>query len=274
MQSILLHPSIEDRYRHFFRGGGHLTWAHDEWKEFIEELLTYASQNDLHPSHYLTERALILDRSTSELVQLPACYLFKGQFVPSADHDGLFWKPSRGSVKIGEKMMRRYHYARHRNLKLKRLVSYLDHNKWCFVEYHYQEQPLSPIDFHSLHFFGTDFHSLLRSTRPVDTVIDDGMAPASREEMLHRMNLAATGQRLPESPALREMFESDPFSRPPEGMTFVSVQRDVVGDEQHTFQTFLNRLSEVDVNYDETPSTVIETSQVVILIYVTERSPS
>ncbi|PRP88986.1 hypothetical protein PROFUN_02264 [Planoprotostelium fungivorum] len=254
--------ATEDKYKQY-TNGGLLILDQSEWTELIEEVLTFVSaQPRIDPSLYRTRRALIREPDEDRVACLPICYLYRGQFTPSGEEDGYYWKPSRGPTKMGQNLLRRYFYARGSKLRLCRSVSYLvsDPN-WCLVEYRLCP-PGTKVDTHAFNGMDTNitalFHAvannLLRSSnpptpslptsslpistipvqslptptiinRPPATEVVEDFGPVSQKVMLYRMNLAASGQPVPESPVIRNMFEDDPFMKPPEGMTFVSVPR-------------------------------------------------
>lgn len=115
------------------------SFDHKEWNVMIEGLLNAVTGTEfLDPELYRTFRQVVIGEPRRcaylcdwwipsdqdlPLTRLPYCYLFKGKFSPSSDADGLFWKPSRSSMRIGKNLYRRYHYAVYMGTRLRRQVS-------------------------------------------------------------------------------------------------------------------------------------------------------
>jgi len=163
-----VHYTTAFKYRQFL-ASGKMVWDHKEWSEFQELLLDIISRRtDLDRSLYSVEIERVVGQrlDTKEncpLQGLPYCYLFKGNFLPSKDKDGIFWKPSRGTIKVGRSLCRRYHYAQYKGHKLRRQVSFLHpESEWAFIEYA-QGSTNSPIN--SDHIFvpeGQHFTNLIQ----------------------------------------------------------------------------------------------------------------
>lgn len=135
--------SLAGRYERFLQTG-EMMWHQREWNEFIEQVLTLATESEnLDEQLFQSYREVICGESVvnrgskvsnwhfpvkrredgqRSIAPVPFCYLYRGDFLPCADADGLFWKPSRGVVRVAGKLLRRQHYAEPKNVKLRREV--------------------------------------------------------------------------------------------------------------------------------------------------------
>ncbi|PRP86024.1 plastin-3 [Planoprotostelium fungivorum] len=129
-----MESSTSYKYSQYLQDGN-LEWDSREWIVFVEALLQKVEAAAPSEGTYSTTRVFLFDPESTN-VSLPCFYLFRGKFLPSANSDGLFWKPSRGVVKVGDNLLRRYHYATFNGLKLRRQLSFLDvDSQWTLVEY-------------------------------------------------------------------------------------------------------------------------------------------
>ncbi|PRP84920.1 hypothetical protein PROFUN_07574 [Planoprotostelium fungivorum] len=138
------------KYTYHVRENGDIEWNSREWNVFVEVLLRHVEKQPPPPDTFATTRLRIFHQdSTSNSTQRqltdgeevphgefrPVCYLFRGDFLPSGNADGLFWKPSRGTVHVGGALERRYHYGNFRGMRIRRQVSFLEGSDWALIEY-------------------------------------------------------------------------------------------------------------------------------------------
>ncbi|PRP79194.1 hypothetical protein PROFUN_13074 [Planoprotostelium fungivorum] len=197
-QVVYRNMPTSEKYRNFLLTGA-IQWDLKEWDEFVEELLTWI---EIHPppaNLYLTQHPLLFG--------LPFCFLFFGRYTPSSKADGLFWKPSRGSIRKGKRLLRRYHYAQYNGTKMRRQVSFLEGNKeWCFVEYSagpLEDKQLS--DIHAPPHYDLSSLVMVIARRMCDP---QNNASLVQEEVFQRMDVAAEGGTLPPIPQ-----DFDPFNQ-------------------------------------------------------------
>ncbi|PRP83438.1 hypothetical protein PROFUN_09211 [Planoprotostelium fungivorum] len=183
--------SLRERYRTFLTTGD-IRWDSREWNLFIRRLLSIVSAASAPPpiNVYRTIRLNVAAEETDdEVCAFPCCYLFRGQFTPSAKTDGYFWKPSRGVTNMG-KMLRRYAYSENGNIRLCRQVSYLEGSQWQFVEYRYKQNPVPDLIFSTVNPAGTQLHELVkmvaedylhRSTTP-HMIVTNGDGPKEDDD--------------------------------------------------------------------------------------------
>ncbi|PRP83634.1 hypothetical protein PROFUN_08360 [Planoprotostelium fungivorum] len=143
--------SLGDRYRIYLTSGD-IEWDNREWTVFVQRLLTLVAfpSGPIPETSYRSSRMKVFE-DDGTTIHFPCCYLYRGIFTPSANADGLYWKPSRGVVKMG-RMLRRYSYAERGPEKMRRQVSYLETcDTWQFIEYRTKQQQTSGTLFSSIH---------------------------------------------------------------------------------------------------------------------------
>ncbi|PRP82604.1 hypothetical protein PROFUN_04909 [Planoprotostelium fungivorum] len=233
--------STQEQYRSFLITG-HMRWESREWTEFTEHILRWVSTHTPPEDAYTTERPILFDKSSGRMPPLPTCFLYKGKYIPSSDTDGLFWKPSRGQVVVGDHLLRRYHYATLEDVKLRRQVSYLkDNSQYCMVEYSTGPTRL-PVCLSTLQTLPDRDLTSLIVTVARHLCDPQGCSAITQKEARERMYLATSGRKLPKIET-----EFDPFNQPPQMPTVaVRLNGQMYPDVMRTCSATLDVKKEVD----------------------------
>ncbi|PRP82039.1 putative dead box ATP-dependent RNA helicase [Planoprotostelium fungivorum] len=113
------------------------SWDTKRWDSFMEDCLQFIIQNPKFSSVQRYKLPADFENDTQNVF----CYAYRGEFLPSGNSDGFFWRPSRGTVASGSRLRKRYFYSQTASgSRLKRRVVWLEADQSVrMVEYRNHE---------------------------------------------------------------------------------------------------------------------------------------